>query len=72
MPRAWDDRPPAEDGFDRTPVGAPASEELAHEIALAAALDRSRRDLSPDPHPLTTAPEANLATTSSRSGVCGP
>lgn len=50
MPRAWDDRPPAEDGFDRTPVGAPASEELAHEIALAAALDRSRRDLSPDPH----------------------
>ncbi|ALE72074.1 hypothetical protein AD006_08670 [Pseudonocardia sp. EC080610-09] len=50
MPRAWDDRYPAEDGFDRAPAGAPASEELAHEIALAAALDRSRRDLSPDPH----------------------
>lgn len=50
MPRAWDDRHPAEDGFDRAPVGAPASEELAHEIALATALDRSRRDLSPDPH----------------------
>lgn len=50
MPTAWDDRQPAEDGFDRAPVGAPASEELAHEIALAAALDRSRRDLSPDPH----------------------
>ncbi|MBC3189575.1 hypothetical protein H7X46_00650 [Pseudonocardia sp. C8] len=50
MPRAWDDRYPAEDGFDRAPAGAPASEELAHEVALAAALDRSRRDLSPDPH----------------------
>lgn len=50
MPRAWDDGYPGDDGFDRAPAGAPASEELAHEIALAAALDRSRRDLSPDPH----------------------
>ncbi|ANY07264.1 DUF5667 domain-containing protein [Pseudonocardia sp. HH130630-07] len=51
MPRAWDDdRYPAEDGSGRAPAGAPASEELAHEIALTAALDRSRRDLSPDPH----------------------
>ncbi|MEJ8280583.1 DUF5667 domain-containing protein [Pseudonocardia spirodelae] len=50
MPRAWDDGYPGDDGDDRAPVGAPASEELAHEIALASALDRSRRDLSPDPH----------------------
>ncbi|GAA1398008.1 hypothetical protein GCM10009613_51560 [Pseudonocardia kongjuensis] len=50
MPRAWDDRHRGGDDFDRAPAGAPASEELAHEIALSAALDRSRRDLSPDPH----------------------
>lgn len=53
MPRAWDDRErdsdPA-DGWDDAPAGSSAAEELAHEIALAAALDRSRRDLSPDPH----------------------
>ncbi|BBG04853.1 MULTISPECIES: DUF5667 domain-containing protein [Pseudonocardia] len=50
MPRAWDDRHRGGDDVDRAPAGAPASEELAHEIALSAALDRSRRDLSPDPH----------------------
>lgn len=53
MPGAWDDRQrggdPA-DGRDEIPAGAAAAEELAHEVALAAALDRSRRDLSPDPH----------------------
>lgn len=50
MPGAWDDdRPRAEDGyaFD-APLGAPAVEELEHELALAAALDRSRHSLSPD------------------------
>ncbi|MEK6442876.1 DUF5667 domain-containing protein [Pseudonocardia sp. T1-2H] len=31
-----------------TPPGADAAEELAHELALAAALDRSRSSLSPD------------------------
>ncbi|WP_214364646.1 DUF5667 domain-containing protein [Pseudonocardia sp. H11422] len=31
------------------PPGADAGEELAHELALAAALDRSRTSLSPDP-----------------------
>ncbi|MEQ3550410.1 DUF5667 domain-containing protein [Pseudonocardia nematodicida] len=49
MPRAWDDGYRGDD-LGRAPAGAPASEELAHEIALSAALDRSRRDLSPDPH----------------------
>ncbi|MDQ4117734.1 MAG: hypothetical protein M3235_12330, partial [Actinomycetota bacterium] len=50
MPGAWDDdRPRAEDGhaFD-APLGADAVEELEHELALAAALDRSRHSLSPD------------------------
>ncbi|TCK20188.1 DUF5667 domain-containing protein [Pseudonocardia endophytica] len=50
MPGAWDDdRPRAEDGrgFD-APLGATAVEELEHELALAAALDRSRHTLSPD------------------------
>lgn len=32
-----------------SPPGADAREELAHELALAAALDRSRASLSPDP-----------------------
>lgn len=51
MPGAWndDDRQRAEDGYDHEPPGASAAEELAHEIALAAALDRSRPSLSPDP-----------------------
>lgn len=50
MPGAWndDDRQRAEDGYD-APPGSSAAEELAHEIALAAALDRSRPSLSPDP-----------------------
>ena len=50
MPGAWDDdRPPAEDGFAYdAPLGADAVEELEHELALAAALDRSRHSLSPD------------------------
>lgn len=53
MPRAWDDGQRGgepTDGWDDAPADGPAAEELAHEIALAAALDRSRRDLSPDPH----------------------
>lgn len=51
MPGAWhdDDRQRAEDGYDNAPPGASAAEELAHEIALAAALDRSRPSLSADP-----------------------
>ncbi|MBW0106833.1 DUF5667 domain-containing protein [Pseudonocardia sp. KRD291] len=51
MPGAWheDDRQRAEDGHEQVPPGASAAEELAHEIALAAALDRSRPSLSPDP-----------------------
>ncbi|GAA1868214.1 hypothetical protein GCM10009836_55860 [Pseudonocardia ailaonensis] len=36
-----------DEGFD-APAGATSDEELAHELALAAALDRSRTDLSPD------------------------
>lgn len=50
MPGAWDDdRPRAEDGFAYdAPLGAHAVEELEHELALAAALDRSRPSLSPD------------------------
>lgn len=50
MPGAWDDdRPRAEDGFAYdAPLGANAVEELEHELALAAALDRSRHSLSPD------------------------
>jgi hypothetical protein len=50
MPGAWDDdRPRAEDGRDYdAPLGATAVEELEHELALAAALDRSRHSLSPD------------------------
>ncbi|MDN5919652.1 MAG: DUF5667 domain-containing protein [Pseudonocardia sp.] len=51
MPAAWhdDDRQRAEDGYQQIPPGASAAEGLAHEIALAAALDRSRPSLSPDP-----------------------
>lgn len=51
MPGAWqdDDRQRAEDGYEQVPPGASTAEELAHEIALAAALDRSRPSLSPDP-----------------------
>lgn len=50
MPGAWEDydRQRAEDGYDHAPPGASAAEGLAHEIALAAALDRSRQSLSPD------------------------
>ncbi|GEL19984.1 DUF5667 domain-containing protein [Pseudonocardia asaccharolytica] len=34
---------------DAATTGPPAADELAHEVALAAALDRSRTSLSPDP-----------------------
>ncbi|MFP5019669.1 DUF5667 domain-containing protein [Pseudonocardia phyllosphaerae] len=70
MSRRWDDeqRIGDHDAWAAGPADAPASEELEHETALAASLDRSRRDLSPDPH-ASARMRARLFETLAREGV---